>query len=87
LKEKDLMAIPHLILGDFNSLSHKTDYTEEEWSLIETVRSRNKWEFPKTKVIETMENNYGYIDCWKAAGGKLNTPTCWANTRIDVRLN
>jgi hypothetical protein len=47
-------------------------------------RRQNRWEEPKTDVASQMTKD-GYTDSWKAAGGPPDSPTCWANTRIDVR--
>jgi len=78
--------LPHLIVGDFNSLL-RSDYSDEEWQEIYNVRASNNWELPESTVIENIYNR-GYIDCGKIGLQKLSDnnfkkATCWAKTRID----
>ena len=78
----DLGSIPHVIFGDFNSLSSEKDYSKRKWEEIIRVRENNYWERPKTDLIQMVKDT-GYTDCWKEGSGSPDTATCWANTRID----
>jgi len=82
LKKEQLDTIPHVILGDFNSLSYESDYPTEVWQSIVRIRQRNNWELPKSNIIKTMESN-GYKDNWRLCKANTGIPTCWAKTRID----
>ena len=41
--------VPHMFLGDFNSLTRR-DYRDEEWMNVQRVRKQNKWETPETRL-------------------------------------
>ena len=74
--------VPHLIVGDFNSLD-STDYTQQEWNTITHERERNEWEEPMSLVLSEMKKR-GYVDARKiAVSVEGDLATCWANTRID----
>lgn len=50
LEQKGLDKIPHLIVGDFNSLGHAEDYPKKQWDLLIYRRKNNMWELPKDQV-------------------------------------
>lgn len=82
LQDNHLHTIPHLLVGDFNSLGHASDYSPKQWQHIVDTRAQNSWESPKVQVIPLLEK-HGYIDACKEAGGDPSQPTCWAGSRID----
>ncbi len=49
-----LSSLPHILLGDFNSLGYPTDYPLPVWSSITQTRKINNWEPPKWKVISSL---------------------------------
>ena len=60
-KKADLYTSPDIICGDFNSLL-RSDYNEELWNKIETVRSENSWEDPRTDLMYQLLIDQGYND-------------------------
>ncbi|XP_065829345.1 uncharacterized protein [Oscarella lobularis] len=57
---------PHILMGDFNSLT-RSDYDDDEWEdLIEERKSR-RWELPEHKVTKLLTKS-GYRDAWTVAG-------------------
>lgn len=77
--QKILPREPHILLGDFNSLT-RSDYSNDEWQSISDTRAANRWEEPKTNVTSTL-TGLGYIDVLSAS--KAVAPTCRFNTRVD----
>ena len=45
--------LPHVWLGDFNSLT-RSDYSDKEWRNISETRSLNSWEPPKSDLTSFM---------------------------------
>ncbi len=82
LSSEGIDQMPHLVVGDFNSLSSASDYSRAKYQEMCDMRSRNGWERPQFTVYQHMLK-MGYRDCWKEGGGSLDCATCWANTRID----
>lgn len=71
---------PHIILGDFNSLTLE-DYSPEKLAEIAKSRKDTFWEPPKNTVT-TKINKMGYVDVLGEIPGGI-FPTCRFDTRID----
>lgn len=71
---------PHIILGDFNSLTLE-DYSTEKLAEIAKSRKDTFWESPKNTVT-TKINKMGYVDVLGEIPGGM-FPTCRFDTRID----
>lgn len=78
--EKILPSSPHLILGDFNSLTFE-DYTDEDFAKIEKSRKDSGWERPKNNVTTKMKE-IGYLDVLAEVPNGISA-TCRFDTRID----
>jgi exonuclease III len=68
----------HYILGDFNALT-KSDYTDNEWLNIASIRKLSNWEIPTNEL--TLKILEEYHDCVKEKG--IIKSTSRYNTRID----
>jgi endonuclease/exonuclease/phosphatase family metal-dependent hydrolase len=85
LKDDVSQKLPHLLIGDFNSLS-RNDYSEEYLNQMTSIRKKNNWELPHFNVIDEYMKEKGYVDCWKSKHPDLRddtASTCEFGTRID----
>lgn len=71
----------HILMGDFNALT-RSDYTDEEWAKIASIRAECQppWEVPVTHVTDKILG-LGYIDALTDC--KTVMPTCRFDTRVD----
>ncbi|KAJ5076534.1 hypothetical protein M0811_06114 [Anaeramoeba ignava] len=76
--------VPHFLIGDFNSLSSKSDYSKKKNLQIFETRLKNSWESPVYDIYQEITSNLNYIDSWKAIHpNQLDAFSCWIGTRID----
>ena len=70
-------SVKHILMGDFNSLT-RSDYTNERWKHIESIRYIHGIEAPSSKVTDKILEEYEDTLCLFGKCG-----TCSHNTRID----
>jgi len=54
---------PHIIMGDFNSLS-RSDYDEETWTALVDLRRKNYWDPPLSELTDALSRDHHYKDTW-----------------------